>query len=125
MKTKTDTAMGLPERLILEFVCDRPGHDATEVARALSMYDETTKDAVTALMKGGFLNRARYQNRRLPLVWTGKAFPASVDFEIPKGCSTSHRSKLQSLLMAKARREAMLVTCEGMRAMLQIGRVMT
>ncbi|WP_155636007.1 hypothetical protein [Burkholderia stagnalis] len=122
MKTKRDYAMGLPERLILEFVRDHPGHDTTEVGRALSMYDETSKDAVAALLKDGFLKRARYRNRRLPLVWSGKSFPPSCDFSIPNGCSTSHRYKLQSLLTAKARREAMAAMCEGMSAMLNVGR---
>lgn len=122
MKMLNQQAMSLPERLILEFVRDHPGHDTTEVGRALSMYDETSKDAVAALSKEGFLKRSRYSNRRLPLVWTGKPFPSSADFSIPKECSTSHRYKLQLLLTAKARREAMAATCEGMRAMLNVGR---
>ncbi|MGU2439547.1 hypothetical protein ACTXHA_04015 [Burkholderia cenocepacia] len=122
MKTKPDNAMGLPERLILEFVRDRPGLDTTQVGRALSMFEEMTKDTVSTLLKAGYLERSQYCNRRLMLVWTGKPFPPSSEFSIPKGCPSARRTALKSLLAAKAMREAISVTCDGMRAMMLVGR---
>ncbi|WP_321782356.1 hypothetical protein [Burkholderia pyrrocinia] len=125
MKTKRETAMGLPERLILEFVRDHPGNETTEIGRALEMYERTSKRAVATLLQDGYLKRVRFGKRRsvtTALAWTGKEFPASADFVIPSGRLNNLRYVDKALLAAKARRDAISTVCDGMRAMLAIRR---